>query len=224
MEVGDFLEHHRRRIAVACTALLIIIVIALSDAMFESIERGIGLVGNLVVRHPTLGVLAFVAFSALSAMLAFVSTAVLVPIGIGVWGDVGTMALLWSGWLIGGAAAYAIGRFLGRGIVRLLLPKERLQRYEGVITHRIQWPAVLLFQLAVPSEVPGYMLGIVRYPFGLYLLALGIAELPFAAGAVYLGKGFLARNWAMMIGFGAAGILLMIGAVAAWHRRQRSSE
>lgn len=224
MNVGDYLELHRRRIAIALLALLVAMFFSISDTVYGMIDRGLDVVEDLIVRHPVAGLAAFVGLSAASAMLTFVSSAVLVPVGITVWGELGTMGLLWSGWLIGGVFAYSIGRFLGRGMVRMLMSKEQMDRYEGSISARLRWPTVFLFQLALPSEVPGYLLGIVRYPFFRFLLALGIAEFPFAAGAVYLGKGFLERNYVMMLAFGTGGILLIVAALVAWHYRQRRAE
>jgi hypothetical protein len=52
---------------------------------------------------------------------------------------------------------------------------------------------VLLFQVAMPSEVPGYMLGIARYQFLNYILILGMVELPFAIGAA----GIVLTTWAI---------------------------
>lgn len=224
MTVVDYLQHHKRRLAVALLVLLLALLVALSDSSFGVIERALEIARRLIVQHPVWGLVAFVGFSALSAMLAFVSTAVLVPVGISAWGELGTMALLWTGWLIGGATAYTIGRFLGRSIVRLIVSSEQMERYEGSISDRVGWTAVFFFQLALPSEVPGYLLGIVRYPFVLYLSALALAELPFAVGAVYFGKSFLERNYLMMFSFGVGGILLMIVAVAAWHHRQNRAK
>jgi len=221
MEIATYLQHHRRRVALAAIALAAALLIALSDSTFDVIERALDVAQEIIVRHPVWGLLVFVGLSALSAMLAFVSTAVLVPVGVHAWGELNTMALLWSGWLIGGVAAYSIGRFLGRSMVRLLVSKEQMERYEGTISERIGWPSVLIFQLALPSEVPGYLLGTVRYPFLRYLSALALAELPFAAGAVYLGRSFLHRDYVMMVGLGLSGILLMIAAVATWHHRQK---
>ena len=41
------------------------------------------------------------------------------------------------------------------------------------------------------SEIRGYLLGIMRYLFLLYLLALAITELPYVIGVVYVGDHFL---------------------------------
>ena len=43
------------------------------------------------------------------------------------------------------------------------------------ISAKATFPLVLLFQLAVPSEIPGYVLGALRYHFGKYLAARAIA-------------------------------------------------
>ena len=78
---------------------------------------------------------------------------------------------------------------------------------------------ILLFQLALPSEVPGYILGIMRFRLGIYLAALAIAELPFAIGAVWLGKSFLERDYLSMIVIGAVGVVFLFLALHEWHRR-----
>ena len=51
-----------------------------------------------------------------SAMLAFLSSAIIVPIGVYAWGSVNCFLLLWIGWLLGGVLTYAIGYTLGRPV------------------------------------------------------------------------------------------------------------
>jgi len=204
-------------------AVLILLGVAVlaarSEALFGELDGVLAAVQALIVRKPGWGVVVFVLFSALSAMLAFLSSAVLVPIGVYVWGATLTFVLLWLGWLLGGITAYAVGRYLGRRVVVWLVDPDKLRRYEGRLSRRARFPLVLLFQLALPSEIPGYLLGLLRYPFWLYVGALAIAELPFAAGAVSLGKSFLRRDWASLAAVGIAGITLTAWAVVVWHRR-----
>ena len=64
----------------------------------------------------TLGKLVFVLVSALSAMLAFFSSAVVVPVAVYAWGNATTLALLWGAWLLGGIGSYVVGRTLGRRV------------------------------------------------------------------------------------------------------------
>jgi len=111
-----------------------------------------------------------------------------------------------------------VGRFLGSRVVELLVRPERVRYYQQQVTHAMSFPAILLFQAALPSEIPGYVLGLSRYPFGLYLAALALAELPYAAGAVFLGEGFLAREYWVMLVLGVTGIALTTWAFTHWHR------
>ena len=78
---------------------------------------------------------------------------------------------------------------------------------------------VLLFQLVLPSEIPGYVLGSAAYPFWKYLAALALAELPYAVATVYAGSSFIERRTYLLIGVGAAAAALSGWAVFALHRR-----
>ena len=200
-------------------AVLAVAAIAWFEPAYGLIEKLIDLVEIEVNRHPLMGALLFVLLSALSAILAFFSSAVVVPIGVVAWGEATTFALLWCGWFLGGVAAYSIGRFLGRPVVNRLIDPVTLWRYELRVTEKARFPYILLFQLALPSEVPGYVLGIMRYPFPVYLAALAIAEIPFAIGAVWLGRSFLQRDYVTMCAIGAAGVLFLFVALREWHRR-----
>lgn len=70
---------------------------------------------------------------------------------------------------------------------------------------------ILLFQLALPSELPGYVLGLTRYRFPLFLLSLGLAELPYAVATVVLGHSFVQRQSGVVLIAGAAVATLSIG-------------
>lgn len=214
------LVHNWKRLLVLLLLLGAAVLAARSESLFVELDDLLAAVQSLIIRRPGWGVVVFILFSALSAMFAFLSSAVLVPIGVYVWGATLTFVLLWVGWLLGGVTAYAIGRYLGRRVVVWLVDPDKLRRYEGRLSKRARFPIVLLFQLALPSEIPGYLLGLLRYPFWLYVGALAIAELPFAAGAVSIGKSFLRRDWAGLAVVGIAGITLTAWAVTAWHRRR----
>jgi uncharacterized membrane protein YdjX (TVP38/TMEM64 family) len=155
-----------------------------------------------------------VAFSALAAMLAFVSSWIVVPFAVFTWGTTEALLLLWTGWLLGGAGTYAIGRFLGRPAIRWLVSAPALARYEDRISHRTPFGVVLLAQFALPSEVPGYLLGVVGYPFARYLAALGIVELTYGIATVYLGVGVVERRAAPIVA--AAAALLLATACTAY--------
>ena len=174
---------------------------------------------DVIGAHPRHGLAVFVVASILSAMLAFFSTAVVVPVAISAWGEGATTALLWLSWLVGGCCSYVIGRSVGQRIARWIVDPRTLEYWSARFSARAGFFTILLFQLAVPSEVPGYVLGTLRYRFLVYLGALALGELPFALGAVYLGESFLERDYGLFVAIGVIGIAMSVLAWVHLHRR-----
>jgi uncharacterized membrane protein YdjX (TVP38/TMEM64 family) len=203
-------------LALVCAGLALA---ASSDTLHRTLLRLLGGTAAIMDAHPVLGVSLFILLSAVSAMLAFFSTAVFVPIAIHAWGERLSILLLWTGWLLGGMCSYAVGRFLGRPVVQSLTSGKALARFEHRISNHAPFTLVLLFQLALPSELPGYLLGLVRYRFVKYLLALAIGELPYAVGTVYLGVSFVERRSFALLGLGIAGALSILWAFHTFQKR-----
>jgi uncharacterized membrane protein YdjX (TVP38/TMEM64 family) len=176
---------------------------------------------GLIRAYPAWGMVVFVLLAAVSAMLAFISSAALIPVAIYAWGPTRCAVLLWLGWFIGGVLSYLVGRFLGRPIVARLLRPATMARYEAYAHRGAAFVPILLLQLAVPSDTAGYLFGMVRCPVGIYLVALALAEVPYAVGAVYLGTSFLERRLLPLLLLGAAGALL---GIVALRRVRRSVE
>jgi uncharacterized membrane protein YdjX (TVP38/TMEM64 family) len=202
-------------------ALLIAVLagLAASETLHQAFLRLIAGVESFIGAHPIWGISLFILLSALSAMLAFFSTAVITPIAVHTWGELGTIVLLWVGWMLGGLCAYGIGRTLGRPVVLALTSGAALARFERRISTRAPFGVVLLFQLALPSEIPGYILGLVRYGLARYLGVLAIAELPFVIGTVYLGASFLERRMTTLLAIGALGVAFTAWALHALQKR-----
>jgi uncharacterized membrane protein YdjX (TVP38/TMEM64 family) len=210
---------HQRRVLIMAAALAGLLLIAASAGLHGVVERAFEAVGDLLGRHPVAGALAFTGLAAMSAMLAFFSSAVVVPVGVQHWGGFLTGVLLWVGWLIGGATSYAIGRFFGARVMGLLVSPARIRYYQDRAGQLASFGTLFLFQSAVPSEIPGYVLGTVRGPFLKYLAVQALAELPYAVGAVLLGDGFLRRQYSLMMVLGLLGIGAFTWAAGRLHRR-----
>ncbi len=104
--------------AIQAIALTLLLLPAIHDRLLRAIAGA----GELIRHRPTAGMLTFVLLAALSAMLAFVSSAVLIPVAVHVWGPVTLRAPALDGMVSGsGVAAYAVGRYLGRPIVERLV-------------------------------------------------------------------------------------------------------
>jgi uncharacterized membrane protein YdjX (TVP38/TMEM64 family) len=174
---------------------------------------------HLIQGRAALGMVLFVILAALSAMLAFVSSALLVPVAVYVWGPEVCFVLLWAGWFLGGLLAYTVGRYLGRPVVETLVSRETAARYETWVEPGASFVPIFLLQLALPSDVVGYLFGLARCRFTVFVAALGLAEVPYALGAVYLGASFLNRRLVPLLALGALGALLGIVALRRLHAR-----
>jgi uncharacterized membrane protein YdjX (TVP38/TMEM64 family) len=174
-------------------AALLLTLLLYSDIFKNLLAEATGWATDLINAHPVTGAVVFVLFSALSAMLAFTSSAVLVPPANLVWGKLITFVLLLGGWIMGAVAAFGIGRLAHPLMIRLGY-KETLDRYRQFVSRRMKFWAVLVFCIAVPSEVPGYLFGGVHYPFWKFVTAIAIAESIYALGLVMAGESLVAAK------------------------------
>lgn len=140
--------------------------------------------------HPVMGAAVFFLFAALSAMLAFASSVVLVPAANLVWGKLFTFLLLWGGWVAGAVVAFGIGRVARPLLVRLGY-EEKLNKYQQFVSRRMNFWTTVVFCLAVPSEIPGYLLGGLHYPFLKFVGAIALAESMYALGIVIAGQSLI---------------------------------
>lgn len=192
-----------------------------ADPVYRALQSALDWAEPVIRAHPLPGIVLFVVLSALSAMLAFFSSAALVPAAVVAWGAAPTAALLWLGWWLGGTLAYGLGRALGRPLMRGRRIERTVAAYRAQLHGTPGVGLVLLLQLALPSEVPGYLCGALGVPLRTYALALAIAELPFAFGTVLLGDGVVRRNGPLLVAVAVVGGALMLGAGALLRRRMR---
>jgi uncharacterized membrane protein YdjX (TVP38/TMEM64 family) len=201
------IQHHRRRLALLFLLVLILTGIAATRPLHRAIVAIIATAEPVIQQHAVAGAVVFVVLSAISAIVVFFSTAVVTPVAVEAFGPLTTLALLWLGWILGGVTAYFIGRCLGHRVASWFVDPVRLRDYERRAKRLSSFRHVLLFQLAVPSEIPGYVLGLAGCRFRTFVIAMALGELPFAIGAVYLGESFLERNYVLLLSIGIAGIV-----------------
>jgi uncharacterized membrane protein YdjX (TVP38/TMEM64 family) len=207
MNIREYLQRH-----IVIVGILIVVVglVTASDTLHNRTEEIIVWIEGVISQAPVLGMVLFVLLSMVSAMVAFFSSAVFAPIAIYAWGKAGTFMLLWLGWLLGGILSFCVGRFLGRSVVGMIIDEQKIAGWERELGERSRFMHILMFQAAVPSEIPGYVLGILHYRFPLYLAALALTEIPYAIATVYLGESFLEGESTVFILLGVAVIVLGI--------------
>jgi len=189
------------------------------DEVYESLQRALFAAEPLIAGHPYLGAVVFVLLAALSAVLAFFSSALLLPAAVYTWGNTVTFGLLWLGWLLGGICTYALGRGLRGPQGRVSKTSSQFDFYVQRAPGEVTFAFILLLYLALPSELPGYLCGYLRVRFRTYFAALALAELPYAVGAVLLGAGVVHRHVGVLVAFGLIGAALGLYAMRMLHRR-----
>jgi uncharacterized membrane protein YdjX (TVP38/TMEM64 family) len=203
-----FVLQHRRRLALLVLLVLMATAVAATGPLHRAVLSMITTAQPVIQQHAVAGAVLFVLLSALSAIAFFFSTAVITPVAVEAFGPLTALSLLWLGWILGGITAYGIGRRFGRPVAGWFVDPVRLRDYERRAKRLVSFRHVLLFQLAVPSEIPGYVLGLTGCRFRTFVIAMALGELPFAVGAVFLGESFLDRNYVLLLAIGMTGIAL----------------
>ena len=200
----------QRHVVIVGVLILVVGLVAASDTLHDKADALFVWAEGVVALSPRLGMVVFVLLAMLSAMAAFFSSAVFAPVAVLAWGKGVTAILLWLGWLLGGVASFCVGRFLGRRVAAMIIGEEKIAGWQSQLSQRTRFIHVLLFQAAVPSEIPGYVLGILRYRFSFYVVALALTELPYVIGVVFLGEFFLQGQATVFIILGF--IVIALGA------------
>ncbi len=176
------------------------------------------LIVGYIEERPLWGAAIFVGLAVVSAMFSPFSSAPLVPAAIIVWGTALTSVFLLAGWLIGYVVAYFIGYYAGYPIVKQFLPFEKIDYYRNRISKKSEFWLILLFRMAMPAEIPGYVLGIIRYNFWRYFFASLVTELPFVVIVVYASEAFMARDILLFFGLVFLAFIIMIIMFYAFHK------
>lgn len=188
-------------------AFLTLIAYGLRDELLAMVMW----VGATIREAPVLGAVIFFVASAFSVLFFFLSSVLLVPSAVLVWGKWLTFLLLAVGWLVGWIASYAIGRFFrNRAVVEKKLSE---QRYKNLffLSGELPFSLVLIVISSLPAEISGYALGAVRYPFRSFLVALALIEIPFAFLIVFIGESFIHENIGLFIG-----LMVVLFGVFVW--------
>src|SRR5690242_11689119 len=107
-----------RRPLVLLAACGLITALASTSDLREHIQVWLAMLRPILQEHPITGVLVLILGAAVSAMAAFLSIAVLVPVAVFAWGEASTMLMLWIGWILGGVLAYGLAWHLGQRVIR----------------------------------------------------------------------------------------------------------
>lgn len=169
-------------IVVAISLIVIFFAVFLFQIDFKNIEN---IVNLYIIESGTTGVLVFILFAAFSTVVSLFSSIPAVPFAVLAWGKTLTLIFLMAGWLIGSFISYVLGRYGLYLIFKRSAFLKKIEAYQQKLSEHSEFILVVLFRLALPSEITGLVLGGLRYNFFKYVLATLISEIPFAIVAVY---------------------------------------
>ncbi|MEK7636363.1 MAG: VTT domain-containing protein [Patescibacteria group bacterium] len=184
--------------------IVVFVVIFWGSTIIENyVHTIVGFLANYIDNRSWMGAGVFMVLAVLSVMFVFFSSIWLVPIALLAWGNTLTAIMLFSSWLLGGIFSYLIGKYIGYPIVRKIISEEKINNYSDIFSQtRESFSLIVLSRFVLPSEVPSYLLGMVRYPFLKYLLATAISEIPYVFFAVYFVEAIIKKNTITFLIFG----------------------
>lgn len=164
----------------------------------------------------------FILLAALSAAFTFFTSTPLIPFAVALWGGELTFVFLFGGWILGGTIAYGIGRVAAHLIEDFKFFKK-VEHYSEHLDVKSRFPLIVLFRLAVPTEIASYTLGVLRYPFIKSILANGISDAPFAVLALFSTEALFHSSPVQFIGFMTLGLVVMSACLYLFYRAVRGT-
>ncbi len=187
--------------------LIWLVIVAIAALIFwnsimfqEEYWRLVDFFENQVTVKPVLSIFIFLFLTVFSMMFLFFSSILLVPVAVSVWGSLTTTVLLLAGWLLGAIFSYILGRYVGYPILKYFISSRKLDYYHNLFSENSSFLLVFLLRFTLPSEIPGYILGLLRFNFQKYLLITMLAEIPYAFVMVY-AIGAILNQDPVVLGF-----------------------
>ena len=138
---------------------------------------------ELLSANARLGIGVFVATSAVAVLVPMLTNLPLVPLAVLAWGPGWSAALLLSGWVIGAALAFLLGRHARASILRHFPSVQRHGDIDRLIHPRHRLVSLVLLRMTFPVDVLSYALGLFSRSTTLAenIVSTAIGGAPFAA-------------------------------------------
>jgi uncharacterized membrane protein YdjX (TVP38/TMEM64 family) len=184
--------------------------------LFSSTER----LREWVAATGALAPLVFVAVQVLQVVVFVIPGEVPVFAGGYLFGPWLGSALSLTGILAGSAIDFYLARLAGVPFVKALFPGDRVDRIGRLLESRgARIGFFLLFLVpGIPKDILCYVAGLSPLAFPFFVGVSMLGRLPGIVGSAIIGDAAAARRWPLVIGLGAAAVVLFI---AGWLLRER---
>ncbi len=184
----------KKKIILIAIVAVAILIFWSSVVLQDEYWRLVGFFESQITAKPVLSIFIFLLLTVFSMMFLFFTSVLLVPVAVSVWGSLTTTVLLLAGWLLGAIFSYVIGRYAGYPILKYFISSRKLDYYRNLFSENSSFLLVFLLRFVLPSEIPGYALGLLRFNFQKYLLITMLAEIPYAFVTVYAIEAILNKD------------------------------
>lgn len=112
-----------------------------------------------LAEHALLGAVVFFASAVVAVLMPMLTNLPLLPVAVLAWGPAWTAALLLSGWIVGAAIAFALGRHARAQILKRLPSVQRHAGIDRLVHPRHRLASLVLLRMSFPVDVLSYALG-----------------------------------------------------------------
>ncbi|MFO1060772.1 MAG: VTT domain-containing protein [Dongiaceae bacterium] len=203
-----------RRLAAGLGLVLLLLGLGLAGwwltppvALGDSVERTVALIRG----WGAWGVAGAIALMVAHSFLPFPAEILACANGM-IWGPAGGAAVTWAGAMLGAAAAFGLVRWLGRPLLRRLLPETQLGRLDAWSAAR-GGGALLIARLVplIAFNLLNYAAALTGISWWTFLWATGLGILPLTILLAVLGDRMLTLpGWAWASLAGAALLALVL--------------
>ena len=113
----------------------------------------------LLGAYPALGIAVFFASSVLAVLMPVLTNLPLLPLAVMAYGPVWTALILLTGWVLGAALSFALGRHARALVLRRFPGMQRHGEIERLIHPRQRLWSLVLLRVTFPVDVLSYALG-----------------------------------------------------------------
>lgn len=186
-----------RTIFVVLAVALLFILSAYGATTYR--EEVVALMGE----NMATGIAIYIAITALSTIVAPLSSIPLIAVASILWGVVVAATASIIGWMLGALGAFYISRRYGRPLIERIISKEKLEGIEAKIETKNFFWSIVLLRMVVPVDVLSYVLGVFRaLSWKTYTTATFIGIVPFAFIFAYFGTLSIVHQLLGLLGVG----------------------
>lgn len=155
------------------------------------------------------GPLAFIGALIAAVVLAPVTVVPLIPLAGSVFGPFWAGVLSVIGWTLGAIAAYLLARYIGKPIVKYIVPLESIEKFEARLSGQATFWGLVALRIVVPVDVLSFAVGLfTRMPLYPYALATLIGVTPFSFIFSYGGTALAEGSIGRLVTISVVGLLL----------------